>query len=197
MVIPYRLAWWLVFALMASPLAWLTVIAFTGGLGANPIEFITRYLGDWALRSLLAALAATPLKITFGWTWPVRMRRMLGLWAFAYVTLHLSDYIVVDQFFDWDAIGKDIIKRTYITVGMANFLILATLALTSWNGAIKRLGAKTWKRLHTLAYLAGVLGCVHYFMMVKADTLPPAIHAGVLGGLMGIRVWHRLRSGSL
>lgn len=197
MIISYRLAWWLVFALMASPLLWLIMLAYMGGLGANPIEFITRYLGDWALRSLLVALAATPLKIALGWTWPVRMRRMLGLWAFAYVTLHLSDYIIVDQFFDWDAIAKDILKRTYITVGMATFLILSTLALTSWNGAIKRLGAKTWKRLHRLAYLAGVLGCVHYFMMVKADTLPPAIHAGVLGGLLGIRAWHHLRSRSL
>lgn len=197
MVISYRSAWWLVFALMASPLLWLMMLAYMGGLGANPIEFITRYLGDWALRSLLVALAATPLKIALGWTWPVRMRRMLGLWAFAYVALHVSDYIIIDQFFDWDAIVKDIIKRTYITVGMATFLILSTLALTSWNGAIKRLGAKTWKRLHRLVYLAGVLGCVHYFMMVKADTLPPAIHAGVLGGLLGIRAWHHLRSRSL
>ena len=196
MAISYRLAWWLVFALMASPLVWLMALAFTGGLGANPIEFITRYLGDWALRSLLVALAATPLKIALGWTWPVRMRRMLGLWAFTYVMLHLSNYIGIDQFFDWDAIAKDIVKRTYITVGMANFLILAALALTSWNGAVKRLGAKAWKRLHRFIYLAGVLGCVHYYMMVKADTLPPAIHAGVLGGLLGIRLWRHLRANS-
>lgn len=202
MNISYRLVWWLVFATMATPLVWLVTLALTGGpgvggLGANPIEFITRFLGDWALRALLVALAATPLKIMFGWTWPVRMRRMLGLWAFAYVSLHLSNYIGVDQFFDWAAIGKDIIKRNYITVGMATYVILAALALTSWNGAIKRLGAKAWKRLHKLVYLAGVLGCVHYFMMVKADTLPPAVHAGVLGGLLGIRAWHNLRKGSL
>lgn len=190
----YRITWWLVFALMAAPLAWLLVLGFTEGLSANPIEFMNRYLGDWALRALLVALAATPSKIVFGWTWPVRMRRMLGLWAFTYVTLHISNYVGVDQFFDWAAIGEDIIKRNYITVGMANTLVLAALAATSWNGAVKRLGAKAWKRLHKLAYLAGTLGCVHYFMMVKADTLPPAIHAGVLGALLGIRAWAKVRA---
>lgn len=185
--------WWLVFAAMAGPLVGLVVLALSGGLGANPIEFITRYLGDWALRALLVALAATPLKIIFGWTWPVRLRRMLGLWAFAYVALHLSNYIAVDQFFDWPAIAKDIVKRTYIIVGMTTFAILLTLAVTSHKQMVKRLGGKTWKRLHTLVYAAGILGCVHYFMMVKADTLPPAIHAGVLGALLGVRVWKRVR----
>lgn len=189
----YRITWWLVFAAMAAPLVWLVGLAFTGGLGANPIEFLTRYLGDWALRSLLVALAATPLKIALGWTWPVRVRRMLGLWAFAYVTLHITNYVGVDQFFDWGAIGTDIVKRNYITLGMANFVIVAALAATSWNGAIKRLGAKTWRRLHKFVYLAGVLGCIHYFMMVKADTLPPTVHIGVLGGLLGVRIWHRIR----
>lgn len=178
---------------MAAPLVWLVGLAFTGGLGANPIEFLTRYLGDWALRSLLVALAATPLKIALGWTWPVRVRRMLGLWAFAYVTLHVTNYVGVDQFFDWGAIGTDIVKRNYITVGMANFVIVAALAATSWNGAIKRLGGKVWRRLHKFVYLAGVLGCIHYFMMVKADTLPPTVHIGVLGGLLGVRIWHRIR----
>ena len=178
---------------MAAPLGWLVVLAMSGGLGANPIEFITRYLGDWALRAVLVALAATPLKIVFGWTWPVRMRRMLGLWAFAYVALHLSNYVGVDQFFDWGAIGTDIIKRNYITVGMAAFAILFALAVTSPKAMVKRLGGKTWRRLHSGVYAAGVLGCVHYFMMVKADTLPPAIHAGVLGALLGVRVWKRIR----
>lgn len=189
----YRITWWLVFVAMAAPLAWLIGLAFSGGLGANPIEFITRYLGDWALRALLVALAATPLKIAFKWNWPVRVRRMLGLWAFAYVTLHIANYVGVDQFFDWGAIGTDIVKRNYITLGMANFVIVALLAATSWNGAIKRMGAKAWLRLHKFVYLAGVLGCLHYFMMVKADTLPPTIHIGVLGALLSVRVWHRIR----
>lgn len=189
-MIKYRTAWWFVFALMATPLVTLVVFGFTGGLGANPIEFITRFLGDWALRAVLVALAATPLKIALGWTWPVRMRRMLGLWAFAYVSLHLTNYIGVDQFFDWAAIAEDIVKRNYITIGMAAFTILAALAVTSPKFMMKRLGAKAWKRLHKLVYLAGVLGCVHYFMMVKADTLPPAIHAGVLGALFSVRIVH-------
>lgn len=190
---PYRATWWLAFALMAAPLAWLAVLAVNGGLGANPIEFITRYLGDWALRALLVALAATPLRVLFGWTWPVRLRRMLGLWAFAYVCLHLTNYIAVDQFFDFMAIGKDIVKRAYITVGMAAVLILAALAATSPKGMVKRLGAQNWQRLHKLVYLAGILGCVHYYMMVKADTLPPIVHAGVLAMLLGVRLWGRLR----
>lgn len=183
------------FALMSAPLAWLAVLAFSGGLGANPIEFITRYLGDWALRSLLVALAATPLRILFGWTWPVRVRRMLGLWAFAYVTLHLTNYIAVDQFFDVVAIGQDIVKRTYITVGMTAFIILTALAATSPKRMVKRLGAKTWQRLHKLVYLAGVLGCVHYFMMIKADLLLPTVHALILVLLMSVRagMWIKAR----
>ena len=139
------------------------------------------------------ALAATPLRVLFGWTWPVRLRRMLGLWAFAYVCLHLTNYIAVDQFFDFMAIGKDIVKRAYITVGMAAVLILAALAATSPKGMVKRLGAQNWQRLHKLVYLAGILGCVHYYMMVKADTLPPIVHAGVLAMLLGVRLWGRLR----
>jgi len=193
MKLSYRMIWWLVFGAMGAPLVGLVAIAFTGGLGANPIEFITRYLGDWALRALLVALAVTPLRILFGWTWPVRLRRMVGLWAFSYVTLHLANYAAVDQFFDWTAIGVDIVKRTYITLGMTAYAILMALALTSWSGAIKRLGAKTWRRLHKLVYFAGVLGCVHYFMMVKADLLPPTLHAVVLMLLFAVRFYARVR----
>ena len=191
--LPYRAAWWLVFALMATPLAWLVYLGFTGGLGANPIEAINRFLGDWALRMLLVALAATPLKILFGWTWPVRMRRMLGLWAFAYVALHVTNYVAIDQFFAWGDIWADIVKRKFITVGMVAFLILSALAATSWNGAIRRLGAKAWQRLHKLVYMAAALGCLHYIWMVKADVLEPLIHLGLLAILLSIRLYHRLR----
>lgn len=190
----YRMVWWLVFALMATPLAWLVYLGFTGGLGANPIEAINRFLGDWALRMLLVALAATPLKILFGWTWAVRMRRMLGLWAFAYVALHVTNYVAIDQFFAWNDIWADIVKRKFITVGMVAFLILSALALTSWNGAIKRMGAKAWQRLHKLVYMAAALGCLHYIWMVKADVREPLIHLGVLGALLSIRLYHRLRA---
>lgn len=189
----HRVTWWLVFTLMALPLAWLVGMAFTGGLGANPIEAINRYLGDWALRMLLVTLAATPLKTLFGWVWPVRMRRMLGLWAFAYVALHITNYVAIDQFFAWGDIWKDIIKRNFITVGMIAFIILSTLAATSFNGAIKRLGAKTWKKLHKLVYLAAALGCLHYIWMVKADLLMPTVHSAILAALLGVRLYTWVR----
>jgi len=192
-ILPYRVVWGLAFVVMAGPLIGLVVLAFSGGLGANPIEFINRYLGDWALRALLVALSATPLKIVFGWTWPIRLRRMLGLWAFAYVALHFVNYVAIAQFFDWQDIVTDIIKRTYITVGMGALIILTTLAATSNKRAIKRLGAKDWTRIHRYVYAAGILGCWHYFSMVKADLLPPLIHAAVLAGLLGIRVWHLVK----
>ncbi len=185
--ISYRVTWWMMFFVMAAPLAGLVWLVATGGLGANPIEFINRYLGDWALRALLVMLAASPMKILFGWTWPVRLRRMLGLWAFAYATLHIANYVVVDQFFDWRAIGADIVKRSYITVGMAAFVILGAMAATSGRTAIRRLGAKTWMRVHKLVYLAAILGSLHYFWMVKADIRLPLILAAILAVLLGVR----------
>ena len=188
--LPYRAQWWLVFMAMSLPLLWLVYLGFTGGTGANPIEFTIRYLGDWALRALLVALAATPLKLVTGLVWPVRMRRMLGLWAFAYVALHVVFYVAIDQFFDWSAIWGDILKRNFITVGMVAFVILAAMAATSWKGAIQRLGAKTWKKLHKLVYWAGVLGCLHYIWMVKADERGPMIHLAILGVLLAIRAVH-------
>lgn len=191
----YPVIWWIAFALMAAPLAWLGWLAFQPlGLSANPIEFINRYLGDWALRALLVALAATPLKTVTGWTWPVRLRRMLGLWAFTYASLHVVFYISIEQFFDFAAIAKDIAKRTYITVGMATLLILTALAWTSRASAVKSLGAKAWKRLHRWVYLAAILACVHYYMMVKADTLPPLTHVAVLAALLGARLKARARA---
>ena len=190
--LPYRARWWLVFTAMSLPLVWLVYAALTGGLGANPIEAINRYLGDWALRMVLVALAATPLKMLFGWTWPVRMRRMLGLWAFAYVSLHITNYVAIDQFFAWNDIWADIVKRNFITVGMIAFVILSALAATSTNGAIKRMGAKSWQRLHKLVYMAAALGCLHYIWMVKADLREPLIHLGVLAALLGVRAYKRL-----
>lgn len=196
MKMSYRITWWLVFLAMAAPLAGLAVLAATGGLGHNPIEAINRYLGDWALRALLAALALTPLKLVFGWTWPVRVRRMVGLWAFAYVTLHIANYVVVDQFFDFTAIAKDIVKRNYITVGMAAYAIVFALAATSPRAALKKMGAKAWKRLHRFVYLAAALGCLHYLWMVKADLRAPLFHAALLAVLLGVRLlfWIKARS---
>lgn len=176
-----------VFAAALLPLAWLLWKASQGALGANPQEYCNRYLGDWALRFLLIALAVTPLRDLTGQAAVVRFRRMLGLYAFFYATMHVASYVVLDQFFDWGAIWKDIVKRTYITVGMATVTVLAPLAVTSTKGMIKRLGGRNWQRLHRLVYLAGVGGVVHFYMMVKADVREPLLYGAILAGLLGWR----------
>ncbi|MCH7864862.1 MAG: sulfoxide reductase heme-binding subunit YedZ [Proteobacteria bacterium] len=184
----------IVFAAALMPLAWIawTAIASgfgpTGPLGANPIEYINRFLGDWAIRFLLMALAVTPVKGITGWTPLIRFRRMIGLFAFFYACLHLSSYIGLDQFFDWREIWGDIVKRNYITVGMVNFVLLASLAATSTKGMIKRLGAKRWINLHKLVYVAGIAACFHFYMMRKGVQLEPIIYAAVCALLLGYRV---------
>ncbi|MGB1875533.1 MAG: sulfite oxidase heme-binding subunit YedZ [Rhodospirillaceae bacterium] len=180
-----------IFCLCLLPLAWLVVRAVTGDLGANPIEAITRYLGDWALRFILIALAVTPIRVLTGWTTVGRFRRMLGLFAFFYVLLHLLSYVGLDQFFYWSGIWQDIIKRIYITLGMAAVLMLALLAATSTDKMVKRLGAKRWRELHRLVYPAAVLGVIHFFMMLKADYTEPTIYAVILAGLFGIRIYKK------
>jgi len=190
----------IVFAAALVPLAWIawTAVASgfgpTGPLGANPIEYINRYLGDWAIRFLLMALAVTPVRGITGWTPLMRFRRMIGLFAFFYVCLHLSSYIGLDQFFDWREIWRDIVKRNYITVGMVNFVLLASLAATSTNGMVQRLGGKRWTRLHKLIYPASILACFHFYMMRKGVQLEPIIYAGICALLLGYRVvafWKR------
>jgi sulfoxide reductase heme-binding subunit YedZ len=182
-----------VFLLCLMPLGWLGWLAAAGGLGVNPIETIDRFLGDWALRFLLISLALSPVKEICGWPPVMRFRRMLGLFAFFYVALHLSTWIGLDQFFAWGHIWADIVKRPFITVGMLAFLLLVPLAATSTSGMIKRLGAKRWKRLHMLVYPAAALAVFHYFMMVKADVREPLIYAGVLVLFLGWRATTRLR----
>lgn len=179
----------LVFALCLVPLALLIWWGFTDDLGANPIEKSNRFLGDWALRFLLIALAVTPLRILTNWAGAIRFRRMLGLFAFAYVVLHLTSYVVLDQFFDWSAIWKDIIKRWYITVGMTGVMLLLPLAITSTKGWIKRIGGKAWQKLHKLVYPAAILGVFHFYMMLKADFREPLLYAAILSVLFGIRLY--------
>lgn len=179
----------LVIILCLIPLAFLVFDALTNNLGANPIEKITRRSGDWALRMLLITLAVTPMRILLQQPWLLRLRRMLGLFAFFYACLHITSYVVLDQFFAWDDIVKDIIKRPFITVGFIAFILLIPLALTSTNNMIKRLGAVRWQRLHKLVYLIACLGVLHYFWMVKADLRSPLIHATILAMLLGYRVW--------
>ncbi len=184
----------IVFLLCLIPLARLGWGIWNDTLGANPIEFVIRALGDWALRFVLITLAVTPLRKLTGWTWLMTLRRMLGLYAFFYATLHLSTYIWVDQFFDWIAIAKDIIKRPFITVGMLTYALLVPLAITSNNAMIRRMGAKRWQLLHRAIYAIGAIGVLHFWWMVKLNITQPAIYAAVLSVLLGLRLlWLRQR----
>ncbi|MEK9754950.1 MAG: protein-methionine-sulfoxide reductase heme-binding subunit MsrQ [Rhodospirillaceae bacterium] len=177
-----------IWLLALAPLAWLVWLALNQQLGPNPAESMNRFLGDWAFRLLLVALAVTPLRLLTGNATVVRFRRLLGLFAFFYVALHLASYVAVDQFFDWKAIWNDIVKRTYITLGMAGFVILLALAATSTKGMIKRLGGKGWNRLHKGVYLAGALAAVHFIMMRKGFQLEPLVYAGILALLLAARL---------
>jgi len=176
-----------------APLAWYAWGAQADTLGANPIEAVTRGLGTWALNFLLITLTVTPLRKFSGWAWLGRLRRMLGLFAFFYAVLHLSTYLWFDQFFDWPAIAKDILKRPFITVGMISFALLVPLAATSNAFAIRKLGGRRWQELHRSVYLIGILAVLHYFWMVKADVSKPLIYAVIVGILLGLRVWWRMQ----
>ena len=174
-----------------APLGWLGWRLLSGDLGANPIETLIRQLGVWGLRLLLVGLAITPAARLLRQPRLIRFRRTIGLFAFAYVLLHLSTYVGVDQFFDWQAIGKDILKRPYITIGMLGFLLLVPLAATSTNAAIRRLGPVRWRRLHRLTYLAALAGGVHYLWLVKAWPLEPFLYLGAILALLGLRALPR------
>ena len=186
----------LVFTLCLIPLAFGIWDGFTDQLGANPIEEITHRTGDWTLRLLLITLAATPARRLLGWSWPLRVRRMLGLYTFFYACLHFLTYFVLDQFFDWDEILKDIIKRPYITIGFSAFVLLIPLAVTSTNAMMRRLG-KRWGQLHQLVYVIAVFGILHYLWLVKADYLQPLIHAAILLALLLVRAWYQRQALSL
>jgi methionine sulfoxide reductase heme-binding subunit len=187
-----------VWVLCLLPLAFLTTWAWTGDLTANPISFITNWLGDWALRILLASLALSPMRLLFGIAWQMPLRRLLGLFAFCYVCLHFLVWLAVDHFFDWRQMGTDIAKRPYVTLGMAALLCLIPLAATSTSRMVKRLGAPTWRRLHRLAYAAGILASLHFLWLAKVGRVEQYIYAGALGLLLGVRLWYaaqrRMRS---
>ena len=161
---------------------------FFGGLGANPIEEIQHRTGDWTLNFLVLTLAVTPLRRLTGWGWLIPYRRTLGLVAFFYATTHLLNYMVLDLFFDWGEIAEDILERPYITIGMAAFVALIPLALTSTKASIRRLGGRRWNRLHQLIYPDVIAGTVHYWMSVKQDIAKPLTYALLFGGLLAMRV---------
>lgn len=163
---------------------------FTHQLGANPIDTVTRLSGLWALRFLLITLCVTPLRWLTGFNQLVRFRRMLGLFAFFYATVHMLLYLGLDQFFDWSEIWRDIVKRPFITVGFINFVALLPLVATSTNKMVKRLGGRRWKKLHRLTYFVAAAACLHFLMLVKADIREPVIYIIILTGLLGVRLLH-------
>lgn len=171
-----------------TPLLRLGWKGLTGGLGANPIEFITLSTGTWTLVFLLATLAITPLRRLSGQSWLIRFRRLVGLFAFFYGVLHFVTYVWLDKFFDVQDMIKDVAKRPFITAGFLAFLLLVPLAATSTAGAIRWMGGRRWQLLHRLIYVSGVSAVVHFWWKVKADVRKPAIYAAVLGILLGLRL---------
>ena len=195
---PRRLDWrWVALKILAHalallPLALLVRAVLGDTLGADPVAAITHETGDWALRLVLLGLALTPLRRLIGQPWPIRFRRLVGLYAFFYASLHLATYVVLDLGQYWSQILDDIVKRPYITVGFAAWLMLVPLALTSTKGWMRRLGRR-WGQLHTLVYAVGVLGVLHFLWLVKSDLREPLVYAGLLALLLGLRVWWKLR----
>ena len=176
------------FAVALAPFTALVVAAFTGGLGANPVETITHTTGEWTLRLLLATLAITPLRHLTGWVWLTRLRRMVGLFAFFYLMLHFTTYAVLDASLDLAYVTEDVAERLYITVGFTAFVMLVPLAATSTNAMVRRLGPLRWRRLHRLVYAAGICGVLHYLWLVKADIREPLVYAGILAVLLAARL---------
>lgn len=180
------------FALCLVPFARLVWGVAYDALGANPVEAVTHSTGWWTLFLLCATLAVTPLRRATSAAWLLKLRRMLGLYAFFYAALHFLTYVWLDQWFDLGAIAGDVLKRPYITVGFTAFLLLVPLAVTSTNAMQRRLG-RNWQRAHRFIYLIAVLGVLHFWWLVKRDVTEPAIFALVLAALLGVRLYWSLR----
>ncbi|WP_138378765.1 sulfite oxidase heme-binding subunit YedZ [Luteithermobacter gelatinilyticus] len=163
-------------------------------LTANPFQYVNQYTGDWAIRFLLLSLAITPLRRALKQNWLIRWRRPLGLYAFVYALLHLTNYLVLDHFFDWAVIWKDLVKRPAMMLGMVAFVLLLPLAATSTKTMIRRLG-RLWSRLHRLVYLIAALAVGHHLMMVKADLREPLIHLAILSFLLVLRFYRIISTG--
>ncbi|HWP44773.1 MAG TPA: protein-methionine-sulfoxide reductase heme-binding subunit MsrQ [Blastocatellia bacterium] len=187
-MVDVKFARFLVFINSLVPLALLAWDAMSRNLGANPLEFITHTTGTLTLVFLLLSLAVTPLRKSLGLPWMIKLRRMLGLYAFFYGFLHLTAYMWFDKFFNLKAVAEDTLKRPFIAVGMASFLLMVPLAVTSTNKWVRRLGGKRWNRLHRAVYVAAIGGVLHYWMLVKADTRIPMGFAAALAILLGYRV---------
>jgi len=176
-----------VFLLSLSPLAILVWRAARGDLTANPIEFITRFTGDWTIRFLLITLAVTPLRMALSMPGLIRFRRMLGLFAFFYASLHFITYIWLDKFFNFSEMWKDVAKRPFITAGFTAFVLLVPLAVTSTKGWIIRLGGRRWQTLHRAVYVSALAGVIHYKWLVKSDIRLPVMYGLILLLLLSLR----------
>ena len=181
------------FAVCLIPLGHLVWQGARNRLGVNPVEYITHSTGWWALAFILITLCVTPLRKLAGLPWLLRMRRMLGLFAFFYASLHFLTYIWLDQFFDWKDIVKDIGKRPFIMLGFAAFVLLIPLAATSTNAMVKRMGARRWQWLHRMVYVLSALAVAHFWWLVKKDTTEPFVFAVLLATLLIIRLLYLLR----
>ncbi len=180
------------FLLALLPLARLVALGFAGGLGANPVEFVTRATGDWTLYFLCITLAITPLRRLSGWQWLLKLRRMLGLFVFFYACLHFLCFLWFDHFFDLAEMGKDVLKRPFITVGFAAFVLLLPLAATSNDAMVRRLG-RHWARLHRLVYLIAVLAILHFWWLRagKNNFAEPLLFGAIVALLLGVRLAFR------
>jgi len=189
-----QLAWIkrLLFILALIPLARLVWLGFNDNLTANPIEFIERSTGTWALIILLITLSLTPIRLITGIAWQIQLRRMMGLFMFFYACLHFTTYVWLDHWFDWSEITKHIIKHPYVLVGFSAFVLALPLAMTSTNGMMRRLGSR-WKQLHYMVYVVAILGVLHFWWLVKKDIREPLVYAIILFLLLGIRVYYKFK----
>ncbi len=176
------------FVVALIPLLRLVWLGVSDNLGANPIEFIERSTGTWALICLLFALALTPVRILTGLTWPIQFRRMAGLFMFFYASLHFTIYIWLDHWFDWHEISKHIIEHPYVLVGFSAFMLAIPLAITSNQYMMRKLG-RAWKKLHYSAYAIGILGVLHFLWLVKKDIREPLLYGCILALLLSIRLY--------
>ena len=188
-------AWWALLALGLLPLAWLVWRTLMDQLGANPAETLIRATGDWTLRGLCLTLAITPLRVQLGWPELARFRRLLGLLTFGYASLHMVCYAWLDMGLDWADIVRDIPKRPFVLVGSLAFVLLALMAVSSWNGAIRRLGARRWQALHQSVYAVAVLAVLHFWWMRsgKNHFTEVWVYGLILAGLLGWRILRRMK----
>jgi len=184
----------LVFILCLVPVAWLGWRGWRQDLSANPIEFITRYTGDWTLRFLVFTLAITPLRKLLGLPDLIKFRRMIGLFAFFYGCLHFTTYIWLDKFFDLGEMLHDVVKRPFITAGFTAFALMIPLAITSTTGWIRRMGGKRWQMLHRLVYLSAIAGSVHYYWLVKSAITRPVFYMSLVALALAIRAGYSWRA---